>query len=55
MMIITDVPYYEVMCKCSNLTCMHFNERILLVQFLLRYDDDDNIHQGLGPMSYIKL
>ena len=49
MMIITDVPYYEVMCKCSNLTCMHFNERIILMQFLLGYDDADNVYTMVRP------
>ena len=37
------MPYYEVICKCANLTYMNCNERIILMQFLLRYDDDDYI------------
>ena len=38
----------------TNLTCMNCNERTILMQFLLKYDDDDVI-QGLDPMTYNKL
>ena len=36
------MPYYEVICKCSNLTYMNCNKRTILTQFLLSYDDDDD-------------
>ena len=39
----TNVPYYEVICKCANLTYMNCNERVILMQLLLSYDDDDYI------------
>ena len=28
------------MCKCAYLTYLIFNEKTILMQFLLRYDDD---------------
>ena len=28
------------LCKCANVTCMNCNERKILMQFLLSYDDD---------------
>ena len=30
-----------LICKCAYLTCMNCNERKILMQFLLSYDDDD--------------
>ena len=38
---LTNVPYYESDMKCVNLTYMNCNERIILIQLLLSYDDDD--------------
>ena len=37
----TNVPYYEVICKCANISYMNCNEMIVLMQLLLSYDDDD--------------
>ena len=34
------MPYYDVICRCANLICMNCNERTILMQFLLGYDDD---------------
>ena len=34
------MPYYHVICKCVNLTYINFNERIILMEFLLSYDAD---------------
>ena len=31
------------LCKCANLTCMTWNERNILMKFLLSYDDYDDI------------
>ena len=37
----TNAPYYDVICECAKLTYMNCNERIILMKFLLTYDDDD--------------
>ena len=34
---------------------MNCNERTILMKFLLRYDDDDDIIQGLDHMTYNNL
>ena len=38
------MPHYEVILKgqCANLTYMNYNERTILLKFLLSYDDDDD-------------
>ena len=38
---VANVPYYEVIRKCAKLTYMNCNERIMLMQILLSYDDDE--------------
>ena len=44
-----NVSYHEVICKWSNLTYMNCNERIILMQFLLSYDDDDDVYTRVRP------
>ena len=49
----TNVPYYKVIYKFANITYMNCNERTILMQLLLRFDDD--VIQGLEPMTYNKI
>ena len=50
---ITDLPYYEVICKSADLTYMDYNERTILLQFLLIYDYDNYTRED--PITYIEL
>ena len=45
----SNVPYYEIICKCANLTYMNCNERTILMKFLLSYDDDDYVYIWFMP------